>query len=318
LKNTRIARRQKLAKPQLVMTLAKVIIAAAWADGEVSHEEINSLKDLLFRLPNMEARDWASLEIYIDSPVGSEERLRLTSDLALAMSSRADKDLALSALDDLIHADGEIPESEELVAKEIRQAIEDADVGVIGGIGKLVKGSIQRRSEAVAGAPNREAYLEDFIKNRVYYGVRRRLDESDAHPDLSDADLRKLSLAGGLMARIAHIDREVTEGEIGAMEKALQDRWNCTKEQAALVAEVAVSSVAEDMDFYRMAREFFTCTTEEERVQFLDVLFAVADGDGLVSTPETEGIRRISMNLKMTHRQFIDAKLKIPRDRRTG
>ena len=300
------------------MTLAKVIIAAAWADGEVSHEEINSLKDLLFRLPNMEARDWASLEIYIDSPIGAEERLRLTSDLALAMSSRTDKDLALSALDDLIHADGELPKAEEMVAQEIRQAIEDADVGVLGGIGKLVSGSIQRRSDAVAGAPNREAYLEDFIKNRVYYGVRRRLDESDDHPDLPDSELRKLSLAGGMMARIAHIDREVTEGEIGAMEQALQDNWNCTKEQAALVAEVAVSAVAEDMDFYRMAREFFTCTEEEERVQFLDVLFAVADGDGMVSTPETEGIRRIAMNLKMTHRQFIDAKLKIPRERRTG
>jgi uncharacterized tellurite resistance protein B-like protein len=190
------------------MTLAKVIIAAAWADGEVSHEEINSLKDLLFRLPNMEARDWASLEIYIDSPVGSEERLRLTSELAQAMSSRADKDLALSALDDLIHADGEIPQAEEDVAQEIQQAIEEADVGVIGGIGKLVRGSIQRRSEAVASAPNREAYLEDFIKNRVYYGVRRRLDESDDHPDLPDSELRKLSLAGGMMARIAHIDRE--------------------------------------------------------------------------------------------------------------
>jgi uncharacterized tellurite resistance protein B-like protein len=121
-----------------------------------------------------------------------------------------------------------------------------------------------------------------------------------------------------MMARIAHIDREVTEGEIGAMEKALQDSWNCTKEQAALVSEVAVSAVAEDMDFYRMAREFFACTDEEERVQFLDVLFAVADGDGLVSTPETEGIRRIALNLKLTHRQFIDAKLKIPRERRTG
>jgi len=45
------------------MTLAKVIIAAAWADDEVSHEEINSLKDLLFRLPHLEARDWSSLEI---------------------------------------------------------------------------------------------------------------------------------------------------------------------------------------------------------------------------------------------------------------
>ena len=300
------------------MTLAKVIIAAAWADDEVSHEEINSLKDLLFRLPHLEARDWASLEIYIDSPIEHGERLRLIEELTRALSSRADKELALKALDDLIRADGEIPVAEQRVAEEIRQAIQDANVGVIGGIGKLVKGTIQRRSEAVANAPNREAYLEDFIKNRVYYGVRRRLDESDGQPDLPDSELRKLSLAGGLMARIAHIDRDVTEGEIDAMERTLQENWNCSHEQAALVAEVAVSAVAEDMDFYRMAREFFTCTTEQERVQFLDVLFAVADGDGMVSTPETEGIRRISMNLKMTHRQFIDAKLKIPRDRRTG
>jgi len=307
-----------LAKLQLIMTLAKVIIAAAWADDEVSHEEINSLKDLLFRLPHLEARDWASLEIYIDSPIEHGERLRLIEELTRALSSRADKELALKALDDLIRADGEIPAAEERVAEEIRQAIQDANVGVIGGIGKLVKGTIQRRSEAVANAPNRETYLEDFIKNRVYYGVRRRLDESDDQPDLPDSELRKLSLAGGLMARIAHIDREVTEGEIGAMERTLQENWNCSREQAALVAEVAVSAVAEDMDFYRMAREFFTCTTRQERVQFLDVLFAVADGDGMVSTPETEGIRRIAMNLKMTHRQFIDAKLKIPRERRTG
>jgi uncharacterized tellurite resistance protein B-like protein len=307
-----------LAKPQLIMTLAKVIIAAAWADDEVSHEEINSMKDLLFRLPHLEARDWASLEIYIDSPIEHGERLRLIEELTRAMSSRADKELALKALDDLIRADGEIPAAEERVADEIRQAIQDANVGVIGGLGKLVKGTIQRRSEAVANAPNRETYLEDFIKNRVYYGVRRRLDESDDQSDLPDSELRKLSLAGGLMARIAHIDREVTEGEVGAMERTLQENWNCSREQAALVAEVAVSAVAEDMDFYRMAREFFTCTTAQERVQFLDVLFAVADGDGMVSTPETEGIRRISMNLKMTHRQFIDAKLKIPRERRTG
>lgn len=307
-----------MAKPQLIMTLAKVIIAAAWADSEVSHDEINSLKDLLFRLPNLEARDWASLEIYIDSPVGSDERHRLIEELTMALSSRADKEIALEALDDLIHADGELPEAEERVADEIRQAIQDADVGVIGGIGKLVKGSIQRRSEAVANAPNREAYLEDFIKNRVYYSVRRRLEEKDDLPDFPDSVLRKLSLAGGLMARIAHIDREVTEGEISAMERALRENWNSSQEHAALVAEVAVSTVAEDMDFYRMAREFFTCTTEDERVQFLDVLFAVADGDGMVSTPETEGIRRIAMNLKMTHRQFINAKLKIPRERRTG
>jgi len=39
----------------LIITMGKVIVAAAWADGTVDAEEINSLKDLLFMLPGMTA-----------------------------------------------------------------------------------------------------------------------------------------------------------------------------------------------------------------------------------------------------------------------
>lgn len=307
-----------MAKPNLILTLAKVIIAAAWADGNVSHDEINCLKDLLFRIPDLNARDWATLEIYIDSPIEPDERERLIEDLQLALRSQSDKKLALSALDDLISADGEITEEERAVAEEIKAAIESAGTGIVGGLGKLITGPIQRRSQAIAGAPNREAFLDDFIRNRVFYGVRRRLGENDLELDLSESDLWKLSLSGGLMARVAHVDREVTEGEFDAMVEALQENWQLPTEAAAIVAEVAISAVAENMDYYRMAREFFSCTNEEERVHFLDVLFAVADGDGQVSHEEIEQIRSIARHLKLTHKQFIDAKLKIPRERRAN
>lgn len=302
-----------MPKEKMILNLAKVIIAAAWADGEIAHDEINSLKDLLFHLPNMDAHDWASLDIYIDSPIDADERARLVEDLLASMTRRADKELALSALDDLIHADGEVPDAEGRVADEIRNAIENADVGLLGGMGRLIKGPIQRRAEVAA---NREEYLDDFIKNRVYYGLRRRLEEIGDSPELSEAELRKLSLAGGLMARVAHVDREVAEGERNAMVNTLETNWGCTEQEASIVTEVAVAAVADNLDFYRMAREFFTCTDEAERVRFLDALFAVAVGDGSVSNPEIEGIRRIALNLKLTHKQFIDAKLKIPKDNR--
>jgi uncharacterized tellurite resistance protein B-like protein len=307
-----------MAKPNLILTLAKVIIAAAWADGSVSHDEINCLKDLLFRIPDLNARDWATLEIYIDSPIEPEERERLLEDLQIALRSQSDKKLALSALDELISADGEITEEERVVAEEIKAAIESAGTGIAGGLGKLITGPIQRRSQAIAGAPNREAFLDDFIRNRVFYGVRRRLGENELELDLSESHLWKLSLSGGLMARVAHVDREVTEGEFEAMAEALQQNWQLPSEAAAIVAEVAISAVAENMDYYRMAREFFSCTKEDERVRFLDVLFAVADGDGQVSHQEIEQIRSIARHLKLTHKQFIDAKLKIPRERRTS
>jgi len=62
-----------MSDKNLILTLAKVIIAAAWADGEMTLEEINSLKELLFRLPRaggvqITGREWAMLEMYIESP----------------------------------------------------------------------------------------------------------------------------------------------------------------------------------------------------------------------------------------------------------
>jgi len=305
-----------MAKSNLILTLAKVIIAAAWADGKVSHEEINCLKDLLFRIPDLSAKDWAGLEIYMSAPIGLEERERLLKELQMALRSRSDRELALSALDDLIHADGEITDEEARVADEIKAAIQSAGVGILGGMSKLISGPIQRRSQALAVAPNREVFLDDFIKNRVFYDVRRRLDESHVQLDLPEEELWKLSLAGGLMARVSHVDREVTEGETSTMLRSLQQNWDLSEEAATIVVEVAISDVATNMDYFRMAREFFSCTTEQERVRFLDVLFAVADADGGVSHEEIEQIRFISRHLKLTHQQFIDAKLKIPRKRR--
>ena len=120
------------------------------------------------------------------------------------------------------------------------------------------------------------------------------------------------------MARVAHVDREVTEDEFDRMVHALQSGWDITPEAAAFVAEVAVSAVSADLDYFRLTRQFSTSTTEVERVRFLDVLFAVADADGRVSHDEIEEIRRIARSLNLTHKQFIDAKLKIPRERRAN
>jgi hypothetical protein len=53
-------------------------------------------------------------------------------------------------------------------------------------------------------------------------------------------------------------------------------------------------------------------------VHFLEALFALADGDMYVSYGRTEEIRTIATVLKLKYKQFVDAKLKIPRDRRAN
>ena len=302
-----------MSSEELIMTLAKVLIAAAWADGELTHEEVNSMKDLLYRLPQLSARQWASLQMYIEAPVDEAERARLVEDLRYAIQSSADRDLALETLDEMMRADGQATAGDEQVAGEIRAAIESVDVGLLS---RLVKGMTGRRSQALANAPNREDYFEDYVKNKVYYGVRRRLDLGEAELDFGEDVLRTLSLAGGMMAQIARVNPEIGDAEVDTIAEALQVYWHLTPEQAAFVAEVAISETAILLDRHRLAREFASVCTPQERLEFLDVLFAVAAADGQATYKEIEEIRVIARSLKLSHEEFIAAKLKIPQEQR--
>lgn len=307
-----------MSDANFILTLGKVIIAAAWADGEVAHEELNCLKDLLFRLPGLTGREWAMLDMYIESPVGAAERKRLVEQLQNELRSSRDKSLALQNLDDMVAADGIVSEEEKAIIEEIKSQIETANVSVFGQLGRVVRDSIQRREAALSDAPNREEHLEDFIKNKVYYGVQRRLELGEVSLDIPEDRLRKLSMVGGLMARVAHVDLVVTNEEFEVIVNSLKNEWGISQDEATFVTEVAVSEVGPDMDYYRLTREFFTSTNEEERRKFLNVLFSVANADGFVSSKEIEEVRTIANSLRLTHKQFIDAKLTIPKDQRAN
>ena len=300
------------ADNDLIMALGKVIIAAAWADGEITRDEENSLKDLLWRLPEVNAQQWNQFDIYLDAPVNAAERERLVAELRALTASADQRALALAKLDEMVNADGAVSERERAVVDEVRAALETADVGVWGSLSRLLIG---RRTQAAAAAPNREVYLNDFVRNHVYYRLRQQLAAQNVSWDISDAEMRLLGLAGGLLALVAHTSEGVTDGERSAMAEVLRSAWGLSPESAMFVVEVAVAD-GERLDFYRLVREFSAVTTEEERQRFLDALFTVAAADDKASFEETEQIRLISQGLKLSHAEFIDAKLKVPREKR--
>lgn len=307
-------------RSELILTLGKVLIAAAWSDHDLAVEEVNSLKDLLFHLPGLTSNQWAELDIYLHSPVGEAERERLVQELQDQIRNERDRELALEALTELVQADGELGRDEQTAFDEIQAAIQGASTGVLGAVGGLMGGALQRRSQAAADYPNREDRLEDFVRNRVYYTVRQRLrmGEAELTSELSEDRLRTLSLAGGLMARVAHVDEQISDDELGAMVDALREEWDLTDDEAAFVAGVAVTEIAADLDGYRLSREFYEATRREDRLHFLEVLFEVAAADGQASHREIEDIRAIARTLKLTHREFIEAKLTLPKEKRAS
>ena len=92
----------------------------------------------------------------------------------------------------------------------------------------------------------------------------------------------------------------------------MQKHWGVSAVEAGVVAKAAAANIQADLDYYRLTRAFFETTSEDERVRFLDVLFAVTTSDGQASYEEVEEIRQIASGLLLTHQQFIEAKLKVP------
>ena len=315
-----------MSEREIILKLARVIIAVAWTDGEISNDEVNCLKDLLFSLRRsgfdavlqFSAQEWARLDMYIETPVDETERARLVADLQNALRSPEEKQMALDALQRMAEADGVISESEKDAVADISVAIESVEMGFLGGLQRVVGGAMQRRADAVAGAPNREAYFDDFIQNKVYYSVSQRLRDNDRELNISDEDLRRLSLVGGLMAKIAQLDRQVTDAEFESMINIIQTNWKLGIEEATFVTEVAVSSIDVTYDTFRMMREIATGASIEERQRVLLTLFAVANSDGDMSFDEIEEIRMIARGLDLSHKDFIDAKLEVLGERRPG
>jgi uncharacterized tellurite resistance protein B-like protein len=208
----------------------------------------------------------------------------------------------------MMAADGQVTPDEEEVLSELEAAIEGVNVGLIGMIDGLVGGQMRQRRAAVAGAPNREEAFDDFLRNRVYYFLSQH--GSDALP-LPDAEQRKLGLAGGLLAKVAHIDGAVTAAEIASLASAIRGYWNLDEESATFVSEVALEAIDRTYDTARIMSALAAAATVPERRKILSAAFAVAAADGEITLDEHEEIRLIAIGLNLTHEDFIRAKLSV-------
>ena len=300
-----------MADKMFVMDLAKLVIAAAWADGSLQNQEINSLKDLIFRLGDIGQKEWNELEIYMDSPVGSKETEQLVGQVLGHIKSEADKDFVIATLKKLVEADGVITEDEEKLLEGIKSAVLEVDTGIGGRLSKMLKAALNRRSETYKLSAGRQADIDDFINNTIYYQYKRDCREKGIEIELSEEKVSQLCLAAGLLARVAWVDEDISNEEKQTINQVLCRSWGLAQEEAEFVTRISCYRAVKGLDYFRLTRSFFERTTLQERRSFLVCLFKVANASERCSHEEVEEIRSISEALKLTHKDFIAAKITI-------
>ena len=293
----------------LIPALAKTLIAIAWADGELHPEEETTLKEVLGLLPTMAAQEWAAIEMYLVLPITPDEREELVQNTRRHIRSAADKALALQAVDSMLHADGAVQPGEEAVARAVHDAIAAVDVSALGILGRVLGG-------AVGGRPGREAAFELWRTNPVAYFVRAQHQPTAA--GLEDAAMELAALAAGIMAQIVRVTPATDEAERPVLVQALMADWNMSPAQAEELANAALAVSHRSVDFHRISRELARRTSEAQRLDLLDTLFAIANAADRVAPGEIDEIRVVAERLNLTRQQFIAAKLKISAADRGG
>jgi len=301
-----------------ILDLAKLAASAAWADGDLANDEINALKDLLFSLDDVSAEDWAVLEMYLDAPPTEVEERELLERVVNGIRTSEDKTLALDMLERLFACDGKVTPEEGTLLEEFRNEISLVGTGVLSRLSGALRSAVQRRNAAVRSSCLREHDAEDYVKNTIYYELQRRQAGQGNSMEKTEAETRKLCLAAGLLAHVANVDSDIAAEEREAMRRIIAQDWGLSRGQADLLAQISCDRTVKGLDYVRLSFGFFECTTPEERREFLKTLFRIANATDKTGHDEIEEIRRIAGSLKLSHKDFIDAKLTISRKDRNG
>lgn len=137
--------------------------------------------------------------------------------------------------------------------------------------------------------------------------ITAALDQMD--PDRA----RFLAAFAFLLSRVASADHAVSHAETRAMERIVAEQGGLTPAQAVVVVQIAKTEglLFRGTEDFRVAQEFRQIATPEERQALLRCLFAVSASDESVVVAEDNEIRRISMELRIPHAEFIAARQQV-------
>lgn len=135
----------------------------------------------------------------------------------------------------------------------------------------------------------------------------------DNFPDSEEDELVFLACLAGLMARVAHVDFNVSETEIEQMKSALMKWVKLDGQKALIITKMAIKEMKEfqGLDTRDYCRPLVDRCNIDQRYEVLITLFSIAASDGSVDINESNEIHYISNSLNLEKKHFIAARATI-------
>jgi uncharacterized tellurite resistance protein B-like protein len=284
----------------------RVLIAAAWSDGEITCEEMNNLK-AYFRELDLDNDELTELEPYLVDPIGDDEAATILDDFLTRARGR-ERETVIAAVRDLMVTDGTLEPGEEAFLDQLENAQEETTTArvFVAQLKKLWGGK-----DAGDDRFRRSDLVDEFIRNRVLYQVKRRLLLATGGVELdadTERELRYICALGALLGHVAGADQTFDADERAAIAEILDGISGFQQRDVDIIVEIVESEVLSDVGYFSFTRELNELASADDRAAILTMLFEVAAADGEISHEENEEIKKIANSLNLDHQAFVTAK----------
>jgi uncharacterized tellurite resistance protein B-like protein len=136
--------------------LIKVLIAAAWADGELAQSEMNYIKALAQRF-RFSDQDWDELQPYLDERPSEQEVKALFEDLLDRIGTDGERNRVIRHLERMISADNHITDEEREFLEHYTQLLRQVPASELRRSSATWTSSFRTRSCSSCGAASATA-----------------------------------------------------------------------------------------------------------------------------------------------------------------
>ena len=114
-----------------------------------------------------------------------------------------------------------------------------------------------------------------------------------------------------LLMEMARVDGEFSDSERSQIIKTLEDVHGLSGEALAELIKVTSEKLKESIDLWHFTNLINQNYSVEEKIKVIEMVWRLAYSDGILDEHEDYLLHKLANLLHLTHKQLIDAKLKV-------
>lgn len=117
--------------------------------------------------------------------------------------------------------------------------------------------------------------------------------------------------ACALLVEMASIDNEFSETERKRIISILKEEFGLADEMATNLIELAGDELKESVDLWQFTSLINKNYSPQEKMQLIELVWKIVYADGQLDKHEDYLVKKLSRMLNLSHKEMIDAKLKV-------